>query len=279
MTYSPCVWTASPFGSPKTGQPKRDAPLFPSPLSQSGFHRCTINDALTALATQPKSACITGAIDPFQKSVARIARTLPREAVRIAVLETSPASRRSARRFRWRFTRARSPSRFEFYSKHLESAAPSSATRCDRYPGSDGGVMLRFSRIFAGCCGGRWRGRMRTLKREPRDSSARAIRSARSARRSLPSWRGRRSADVCHRTTRRFACPARNFVRGRPVGQGVRARSRSDQGRFQHGAHQGVTSKQVKRPEIDFCRPRRSPRPLAHAGKGSAPLRRIGARS
>src|SRR5258708_10711922 len=127
MTYSPCVWTASPFGSPKTGQPKRDAPLFPSPLSQGGFHRCTINDALTALATQPKSACITGAIDPFQKSVARIARTLPREAVRIAVLETSPASRRSARRFRWRFTRARSPSRFSFYSKHLESAAPSSA--------------------------------------------------------------------------------------------------------------------------------------------------------
>src|SRR5689334_9944358 len=112
----------------KTGQPKRDAPLFPSPLSQSGFHRCTINDALTALATQPKSACITGAIDPFQKSVARIARTLPREAVRIAVLETSPASRRSARRFRWRFTRARSPSRFEFYSKHLESAAVSSGT-------------------------------------------------------------------------------------------------------------------------------------------------------
>jgi hypothetical protein len=44
-------------------------------------------------------------------------------------------------------------------------------------------------------------------------------------------------------------------------------------------AHQGVTSKQVKRPEIDFCRPRRSPRLLAHAGKGSAPLRRIGARS
>src|SRR5262245_2583783 len=24
--YSPCVWTASPFGSPKPGQPKRDAP-------------------------------------------------------------------------------------------------------------------------------------------------------------------------------------------------------------------------------------------------------------
>src|SRR6516225_996065 len=60
--------------APKTGQPKRDAPLFPSPLSQSGFHRCTINDALTALTTQPKSACITGANDPFQESVARIAR-------------------------------------------------------------------------------------------------------------------------------------------------------------------------------------------------------------
>src|SRR5262249_31351235 len=55
-------------------QPKRDAPLFPSPLSQSGFHRCTINDALTALTTQPKSACITCTNDPFQESVARIAR-------------------------------------------------------------------------------------------------------------------------------------------------------------------------------------------------------------
>lgn len=73
--------------------------------------------------------------------------------------------------------------------------------------------------------------------------------------------------------------PLAIFVRGRPVGHGARARSRSDQGRFQHGAHQGVTSKQAKRPEIDFCRPRRSPRLLAHAGKGSAPLRRIGARS
>jgi len=185
MTYSPCVWTASPFGSPTTGQPKRDAPLFPSPLSQSGFHRCTINDALTALATQPKSACITGAIDPFQKSVARIARTLPREAVRIAVLETSPASRRSARRFRWRFTKDRSPSRFEFIQNISNRRLCRRGHRCDRYPGSDGGVMLRFSRIFAGCCRGRWRGRMRTLKREPRDSSARAIRSARSARRSL----------------------------------------------------------------------------------------------
>jgi len=61
---------------------------------------------------------------------------------------------------------------------------------CDRYPGNDGGVMLRFCRTFAGCCGGRSRARMRTLKREPRDSSARATRSARSARRSLPHGAG-----------------------------------------------------------------------------------------
>jgi hypothetical protein len=70
-------------------QPKRDAPLFPSPLSQSGFHRCTINDALTALTTQPKSACNTGTVDPFRESVARIARTRAAEAVRIAVLQTT----------------------------------------------------------------------------------------------------------------------------------------------------------------------------------------------
>src|SRR5262249_19103442 len=95
--------------APKTGQPKRDAPLFPSPLSQSGFHRCTINDALTALTTQLKSTCITCAIDPFQESVARIARTQLREAVWIAVFETSPALPRSAGRFRWYFTRHPKP--------------------------------------------------------------------------------------------------------------------------------------------------------------------------
>src|SRR6266511_1254765 len=32
--YSPCVWTASPSRSPGSEQPKRNAPLFPSPLSQ-----------------------------------------------------------------------------------------------------------------------------------------------------------------------------------------------------------------------------------------------------
>ena len=95
--------------APRTERPKRDAPLFPSPLSQSGFHRCTINDALTALTTQPKSACITCAIDPFQESVARIARTLPREAIRIAVLQTTGARVRSAGRFRWCFMREPKP--------------------------------------------------------------------------------------------------------------------------------------------------------------------------
>src|SRR5262249_22757085 len=74
--------------APQTEQPKRDAPPFPSPLSQSGFPRCTINDALTALTTQPKSACNTGTVDPFRESVARIARTRAAEAVRIAVLQT-----------------------------------------------------------------------------------------------------------------------------------------------------------------------------------------------
>jgi hypothetical protein len=47
---------------------------------------------------------------------------------------------------------------------------------------------------------------MRTLKREPRDSSARAIRSARSARRSL-----RHGAGGDQPTTRRFVRPARNL--------------------------------------------------------------------
>src|SRR5262245_15572702 len=60
--------------APEMEQPKRDAPLFPSPLSQSGFHRCTINDALTALTTQPKSTRNTSTFDPFRESVARIAR-------------------------------------------------------------------------------------------------------------------------------------------------------------------------------------------------------------
>ena len=30
------------FGKLQMEQPKRDAPLFPSPLSQGGFHRCTV---------------------------------------------------------------------------------------------------------------------------------------------------------------------------------------------------------------------------------------------
>jgi hypothetical protein len=54
----------------------------------------------------------------------------------------------------------------------------------------------------------------------------------------------------------------------------VPARARSDQGRFQHGAHRGVTSKQVKRLEIIVRRPRRSPRLLVHAGKGAATTNR-----
>src|SRR5262245_50904190 len=100
----PLMYGSIAFRKPQSmEQPKRDAPLFPSPLSQSGFHRCTINDALTALTTQPKSACIACAIDPFQASVARIARIQPWDLARIAVFETTvPESglRPSARRFR-----------------------------------------------------------------------------------------------------------------------------------------------------------------------------------
>src|SRR5262249_17191178 len=101
--YSPYVWQHHLPEAPEMEQPKRDAPLFPSPLSQSGFHRCTINDALTALTTPPKSPCITCAIDPFQASVARIARIQPWDLARIAVFETTvPESglRPSVRRFR-----------------------------------------------------------------------------------------------------------------------------------------------------------------------------------
>src|SRR5438046_5637702 len=39
--YSPCVWTASPSDAPD-GATEEGRPLFPSPLSQSGFHRCTV---------------------------------------------------------------------------------------------------------------------------------------------------------------------------------------------------------------------------------------------
>jgi hypothetical protein len=112
-------------------QPKRDAPLFPSPLSQSGFHRCTINDALTALTTQPKSACNTGSVDPFRESVARIARTRAAEAVRIAVLQTTVPESGLApvggSLFGDVLRAACSQTRFEFSSKFLESAALHSA--------------------------------------------------------------------------------------------------------------------------------------------------------
>ena len=171
MTYSPCVWTASPFGSPQTGQPKRDAPLFPSPLSQSGFHRCTINDALTALTTQPKSACITGAIDPFQESVARIARTSCGRRSGSQFLRRVRPCRGQRAAFGGILRGTRSPSRFEFYSKHLESANLSSARRCDRYPGRDGGAMLRSGRSSLVLVGRGLRG-TRILERQSRDSGA-----------------------------------------------------------------------------------------------------------
>ena len=42
MTIPLVSGTDIAFRKPRMGQPKRDAPLFPSPLSQSGFHRCTV---------------------------------------------------------------------------------------------------------------------------------------------------------------------------------------------------------------------------------------------
>ena len=157
--------------APKTGQPKRDAPLFPSPLSQSGFHRCTINDALTALTTQPKSARITCAIDPFQESVARIARALPREAVRIAVLLNRSPNRVSGPvsvAFCEGPKAHPDSNLFKISNRRLGRAAHGR----DRYPGTESGAMLGSSRNFAGSCGGRWRRGTALLTRQPRDSSA-----------------------------------------------------------------------------------------------------------
>ena len=139
-------------------QPKRDAPLFPSPLSQSGFHRCTINDALTALTTQPKSACNACTVDPFRESVARIARTRAAEAVRIAVLQTtvpeSGLAAVSGLLFGDVLRRVRSSPRFEFSSKFLESAALQSGTPCDRYPAKEGpGWEPRMWPYLGGSCG------------------------------------------------------------------------------------------------------------------------------
>src|SRR5262249_36308060 len=116
--YSPCVWQHRLPEAPEMEQPKRDAPLFPSPLSQSGFHRCTINDALTALATQPKSACNTGTVDPFRESVARIARHLSRRSRPVCKRRyLNPALRRSADRFRWCFTSGLKPVSIRIFFK------------------------------------------------------------------------------------------------------------------------------------------------------------------
>jgi hypothetical protein len=138
--------------APEIEQPKRDAPLFPSPLSQSGFHRCTLNDALTALTTQPKSARITCTVDPFRESVARIARTQAAEAVRIAVLETAVTESGLvvvSAALSVAFLRGvRSSPRFEFSSKFLESAAQQSGTPCDRYPATEGPVGIPDVAVF-----------------------------------------------------------------------------------------------------------------------------------
>jgi hypothetical protein len=53
---------------------------------------------------------------------------------------------------------SRSPSRFEFYSKYLESAPRRPAHGRDRYPGRESGAMLGSSRNFASSCGGRCAG-------------------------------------------------------------------------------------------------------------------------
>src|SRR6266576_819444 len=86
--YSPYVWTASPSRSPGWGQPKRDAPSSHHHLARAVSTAARFNDALTELATQRKSACITCSADPFRGSVARIARTRRWQARRIPVLDT-----------------------------------------------------------------------------------------------------------------------------------------------------------------------------------------------
>jgi len=61
---------------------------------------------------------------------------------------------------------------------HLDSILfKTSRIGSDRYPGSDGGVMLGFSRNFARSCGGRWRGERVRSGLERRDSSATPTRS------------------------------------------------------------------------------------------------------
>jgi len=55
----------------------------------------------------------------------------------------------------------------------------------DRYPGSDGGVMLGFSRNFARSCGGRWHGERARSGLKRRDSSATPTRSGGSRMRLL----------------------------------------------------------------------------------------------
>src|SRR5262245_36678574 len=100
----PLVYGSIAFRKPQRWSNRRATP--PSSqhhLARAVFTAARFNDALTALTTQPKSACITCAIDPFQASVARIARIQPWGPRRIAVFETTvPESglRRSARRFR-----------------------------------------------------------------------------------------------------------------------------------------------------------------------------------
>ena len=63
-------------------------------LARAASTVARFNDAQPRLATQRKSACITYTVDPFRESVARIARTLPREAGRTVVFE--PALPRAA---------------------------------------------------------------------------------------------------------------------------------------------------------------------------------------
>jgi hypothetical protein len=101
MTIPLVSGQTSTFGSPEGSNRRGTPPSSHHHLARAVSTAARLNDALTELATQRKSACIKANADPFQESVARIARTWRWEADRKAVLNATSAPAVLGDRF-WR---------------------------------------------------------------------------------------------------------------------------------------------------------------------------------
>jgi hypothetical protein len=126
----------APDGGNRRGTP----PSSHHHLARAVSTAARFNDALTELATQRKSACITCNADPFRESVARIARTRRWQARRIPVLDAGLTRVRCCGDQRTTFGRdfaaCAQPRSIRIFFKPSRFGESAAATHCDRYRGT-----------------------------------------------------------------------------------------------------------------------------------------------